>query len=465
MVDLKRTAKTVFVYFVGNVLSKLVVLLLFPIYTVYIDTVQYGNYDLACSIINLVAPIAFVQIWDALFRFSFDTDKENDKYALINNSFVVCIFGIIVYMLLLLGVAQFIKMDYLGYVFVYGLVFAFQYVYAYSSRVFLNNSLYVFSGVLNTVVAATLNIVLIAICGWDIKALYISSIVGGILQIIAIDWKINVLKHFKISDIDFGVIKRMILFSTPLCIATVSYWLLSGYSRIVILYQIGEHESGLYAIANRLATIVTVVVSIFQYAWNEAAYLMANDDGRGEIYKSFVNMLFKFMCWVTALLIIFIKIIFPYYIGPQYQEALAIIPATIIGTSANGVATFLSTLFLTEKKTSFIMTSTLIASLFNIVLAIVGAKVFGLQGVAVALMISFIVLLILRVWSMMKQENVKLSKNFIGSLLGLVGSVVLFYLISNEFVLLIVFMVLGIIFLFDIRDIIKIVIRKWKTDN
>lgn len=111
------------------------------------------------------------------------------------------------------------------------------------------------------------------------------------------------------------------------------------------------------------------------------------------------------------------------------------------------------------------MTSTLVASLFNIVLAIIGAKLFGLQGVAVALMISFIVLLILRVWSMMKQENVKLSKNFIGSLLGLIGSVALFYLISNEFALLIVFVVLGIIFLFDIRDIIKIVIRKWKTDN
>ena len=37
MLNLRRAAKTAFVYFAGNVLSKLVIFFLFPLYTVYIN--------------------------------------------------------------------------------------------------------------------------------------------------------------------------------------------------------------------------------------------------------------------------------------------------------------------------------------------------------------------------------------------------------------------------------------------
>ena len=112
MLNLRRAAKTAFVYFAGNVLSKLVIFILFPLYTAYINPVQYGNYDLACSMINLIAPIAFVQIWDAVFRFSFDSEKTENKYALITNSFVVCIIGIFVYIVLMSITNLFMKFDY-----------------------------------------------------------------------------------------------------------------------------------------------------------------------------------------------------------------------------------------------------------------------------------------------------------------------------------------------------------------
>lgn len=285
MLDLRRAAKTAFVYFAGNVLSKLVIFLLFPLYTVYLSPVQYGNYDLVCSIINLVAPIAFMQVWDALFRFSFDSEETEDKYALISNSFGICLFGIVIYMFML-GITQFfLDFSYFPYIIIYGLTFAFQYVYAYSARVFLNNSLYVFSGVLNTIVSVILNVILIVYFHWDINALYFSSIAGILLQILVIEWKLRLIKNFKISAINFETIVKMVKFSIPLCIATVSYWLLSGYSRIIINHYVGEYETGLYAVANRLASIVTVVLSIFQFAWNEAAYLMAHDESRKKYIK------------------------------------------------------------------------------------------------------------------------------------------------------------------------------------
>ncbi|QUO31224.1 oligosaccharide flippase family protein [Faecalicatena sp. Marseille-Q4148] len=463
--NLRRAAKTAFVYFAGNVLSKLVIFILFPLYTVYIDPVQYGNYDLACSIINLIAPIAFVQIWDAVFRFSFDSEKTKDKYALISNTFVVSIIGVGVYIILMTAVNAFMKFDYYPYVAVYGLAFAFQYVYAYSARVFLNNTLYVFSGVLNTIVSVVLNVILIVNFHWDVKSLYVSAIIGILLQILVIEWKLKLIKNFSIKDINFKVVERMVKFSIPLCIATVSYWLLSGYSRIILDKYVGGVEVGLYAVANRLASIVTVVMSIFQFAWNEAAYLMAQDEERKKVYKSFVDILLKTMCWIIAMLIIFIRIVFPFYIGPEYQDAVWIIPATIIGVSANAVAAFISTLFMTEKQTSFIMTSTVIASVFNVVFAIFSAKRFGIQGVVVTLMISFVILLVLRIWSMVKLQGIKLGIDFLYALTALIISVILFYLISNTVFLIGILFVLIVLALFDIREVISLCINKWRKEK
>ena len=69
---IKRFIKTAFVFLTGNVLSKIISFLLLPIYTEKIDPAQFGNYDVAFTFINLIAPIAFFQIWDGMYRISFD---------------------------------------------------------------------------------------------------------------------------------------------------------------------------------------------------------------------------------------------------------------------------------------------------------------------------------------------------------------------------------------------------------
>ena len=68
-------------------------------------------------------------------------------------------------------------------------------MYMHIQRVlFLNNTLYVFSGVLNTIVSVVLNVILIVFFHWDVKALYVSAVIGIVLQIIVIEWKLRLIK-------------------------------------------------------------------------------------------------------------------------------------------------------------------------------------------------------------------------------------------------------------------------------
>ncbi len=409
--NFKRFIKTAAVFFTGNVLSKLVSFFLLPLYTNRLSPEQYGSYDIVVSLINLIAPIAFLQIWDGVFRFAFDYEKSSDKQKAIDNGTFIFLCGIVFYIAIFLSLSVYFKIEYKIYALMYGLFFALQYIYTFAARVYLKNKLFAASGVINTLVTAILNIILILSFGWDVKSLYVSHIVGIVVQIVIIEISLGVVKNFKISHIDKNLIFKMIKFSIPLCIATISYWMLSGYTKTIIYEKLGTYANGLYAVANKFASMITIVVTVFQYAWNEMAYMMANKQDRTNSYNICVDIMIKGTLWGTAIICLAVKIAFPYLIDPQYSDALALIPACIIGVAFNSLAGFLGTLFMTEKKTGFILTSTLISAAVNIVLGYIGCRLWGLQGAVVSLAIAFFLLLVLRLAKLIISYNLRVKVN------------------------------------------------------
>ena len=79
MDNITRFIKTSVVFFLGNILSKLVSILLLPIYTSKLLPEQYGEYDLVITLVNLFTPVAFFQIWEGMYRYAFDYKNAVDK--------------------------------------------------------------------------------------------------------------------------------------------------------------------------------------------------------------------------------------------------------------------------------------------------------------------------------------------------------------------------------------------------
>lgn len=455
MKKISRFLKTAFIYFSGNMLSKMVAFFLLPLYTSRLLPEQYGTYDLVLSLINLVAPIAFFQIWDGMFRFAFDYKEEKEKYGIISNSLVTYFGGIGIYILLFSLIGYVLKFDHFYLAMIYGFFFALQYFYTYVARVFLRNKLFVISGTVNTLISAILNIILIVKFNWGVESLYLSPTIGCIVQIIIIEVSINVIKYFDIKKINRNIIKELLKFSFPLCIATVSYWLLSGFSKVIITYILGSYDNGLYAVANRFASIITLVVSVFQFAWNEMAYLMANDDNRENAYSICVDIILKVVFYGCAITCLGIKIIFPFMVDASYNAALSIIPAAIIGVSMNSVAGFLGTLFMTEKKTIFILYSTIVAAMINCIGSYFCAKYIGLQGVVVVLAIAFTVLMLLRLSKLRKSFKLRISKRTYLDMAPLIISIILFYCIDKNWQIFIAIIIIGMIFFYSFITYVK----------
>lgn len=396
MNKLTRFFKTSAIYFAGNVLSKLVVFILLPLYTVYIQPEQYGEYDLVLTFINLVAPVAFFQIWDGMFRFSFDSEKTGDKYKIINNAIVVVSVGFVLYGAIFFALYKYYHFDYWIDALIYGALFAVHYIYSFSARIFLDNVLFVSSGVINTILTALINVVLIVKFGWDVRSLYVSASIGCLAQIVIIEIKLKLIAHFKSSDIYPEICKKLLKFSFPLCLATISYWLLSGFTRVSIVNQLGNSENGQFAVASRFASMITIIVNVFQFAWNELAYIISGDSDRKQKYEESSKLLFKTMVIGSTILCIIIKIVYPYVIDVKYDSALQLVPITIMGVVFNSMAGFLGTFFMAEKNTNYILYTTVVAAIFNCILCYTMIGSWGLSGAAWILTISFLLLMVTR---------------------------------------------------------------------
>lgn len=388
--------KNSFIYFIGTVSSKLVSLLLVPLYTAYLDPAFFGIYDYTMTILSFVAPICFFQIWDAMYRFSFEHKGASYKAEVVTNTLIVFFVGLFFYTVVIFVGSKFFIIDNLLWVYFCGICWACNYLYTYLARSERQNTLFSISGFVNSLSIGGGSYYLIVYAQMGIESLYIAFIIGALLQCLIINICINPFKMISFDSFNYDIIIKMLKFSAPLCIASVSYWLLSGFTKFSIVHYAGSYDNGIYAIASRLANVLNTVVLVFQFAWNEIAYIANEENDRTVLYTNVIKMIAIIIFYISGILIATSEIVFSLFISKSYYVAIQYFPLAVLSVSLNAIAGFMNIVFMAEKETKFIFWSTAVASITNCILSIYLTSIFGLYGALIALNISFAVLLIIR---------------------------------------------------------------------
>ena len=84
-------------YFLGNVLTKLIGFLMLPIFTEYLNTNEYGYYDVANTYLNLVISFLFLDIYVGIMRFIYDQKETETAYRPIFNGFLIFMVSLVLY--------------------------------------------------------------------------------------------------------------------------------------------------------------------------------------------------------------------------------------------------------------------------------------------------------------------------------------------------------------------------------
>lgn len=461
MNKVEKFAKSSIIYFVGQMATKLVSFLLLPLYSNRFTTEAYGYFDFTSSILNVIVPLVCLEIWSCILRYMYDYESKQDKYRVVTNGFGIWGVSVLVYTIGF-AIANFLlDIQFVELIYVYGIVLMLQNLYCAIVRGMGKNWMYMASGVVSSTVIIIVNIILILGFNRSAETLFISGIVGGVVQVIMLEYSVRVISNLHSNNLDKALLKKMLHFSAPLCVNTIAFWLLNSYGRFPIIHYLGMEQNGIYAMASRFTVILSLFVSVFQLAWQELTYSIGNEKGRENYYSKGINLLIRFLGCCMLMLLPFTKLAFT-LINTEYKAALSIVPLYYLGTLASSISVFLGSIFGAEKKNGIIMYSTLTAGFVNVIVIQLTIQKIGLQGVVLALFLGFLSNIIIRVTMLRRYVGLRIDFKVL-VVLGSVylGTTFIFYscsLVINSVWLI----VLAAFSLYLFRDIIKIFIEKIK---
>ena len=427
----KRYFVTTIGFFIGNVFTKMISFILLPLYTSLIDPEIYGIYGVNMTISQLVVYTVYFTVWDAMFRFAADAETQDGKYEIISNGLPIMGISTIICSLVLLGINMVWELHNPYLVCAYGAMNAFQYYYGYISRSMHDNKVFIISGCINSFINLSLNWIGIAYLHHGIEVLYYSYIIGTAVQIIIIELKFRVMRHFKISYLKKNILWTLLRFGGPLSLNSAAQWLLTGCTQMMIAYKLGTYYNGLFSVSIKFATFISLIVSVFQFAWYELAYELAKEERSSSYYNRTINMLFGVLVLSASSLILMIKIIYPYYIAEAYWASLEIIPYIVVYACANAYAGFLGTIYLAYKDVDILTVSSLVSGGVNFILLLVLIPCAGLHGAVAALTIASILMMFIRSFVLHKKYEVSLNLGTFLYVIPLLCCCFIFYTVDS----------------------------------
>lgn len=456
MDNVKRFLKSSAIYFAGNVLTKIISFFLLPVYTSYIATGDMGYYDMSASYLNILVPVICMEIWSGIMRFSYDYDDLHGKHKAIFNGLVIFSGSFLLFTLLFVALGIFTDTKCLLYIYLYGLFTMLQNIYSYVARGLGYNTVFAASGIIGSLVNSVSNIIMILGFGMTLDSLYLAMIFGLATQVIIMEWKLKLIKQLSFKLFDPALTKSLIKFSLPLCLSSASYWFLSGYNRIGLYNTLGDTANGLYSVAGKFTYALTLVSICFNMAWQELAFSKGNDDeNKGEFYSLASNYYIKFIALGCVLFLPFIKLIFPYFIGADYQGAFSLLPLYILATGVSIFSNFQVNIFNAEKQTTVSMIPTVISAIVNVALFHLLVNRIGAQAANVALLIGFTVNVAIRLFQLKRAIGVHIDYAFVVASLAVFAAGCYAYFKMNAVWNIVFALIVLALALFVFRDLIK----------
>lgn len=450
-----KLIKDTLIYMIGNMGSKILSILIVPLYSFYFSPNDLGNYDLIVTTISLLIPIIIFQITDGIYRWLIVHPERKDDIIKSGVS-------IVLKNLIIINILAFVFMHYLNiqYGFLIILLLDSTIIASVMQQIIrglLNNKLFALCGVVTTAVTLTLNLFQICILKLGVESLLISSIIANILVSILIfilDPKSRVnLKNKYNKELKRDLIK----FSIPLIPNMINWWVMNASDRYVIKFFLGATANGIYAITYKFPSLLQVLCSMFNQAWQDNSIIEYSSKDRDKFYSNVFEKYYSLLFTITMILIPITKFVVLLVMHSSYHDAWRYTPFLYLGTIFSSFSSFYGTGYLSTKSTKGASYTSILGSIVNIIINIALIKFIGLNAASISTFIGFFVMWLARVVQTRKFFNIKINYfKFIGlSLLNFIWSIIILYSnvyieIGMIFISVIIFIISNYKFIIDI---------------
>lgn len=406
----KKLATDTSLFVVSNFASKLLIFLLLPLYTNLLTTDEYAVADLITTTINLIFPILTLSIAEATLRFAFDKNVKKNEVL---STAVVFLFASTILVVVAKSFIALISETlniYWWYFCACYFVTASHTILSYFARGCDKTKVFAISGIVHSVVLVSCNILFLLVFKVGLDGYLLSMIISFVASSGFILFGAGFYKDLKSIKINRSLMREMLKYSIPMIPTIIAWWFMQTSDKYMIIWKLGLAQSGIYSVAYKIPTILTMVSSLFTQAWQISAISnykeKDNSDFVGNVY-GFFNMVSVLAC---AVLIFMSKILGGILFAKDYFIAWKCVPVLLIAYVFSGLSGFLASNFTAAKKTNFLFVSTSIGALVNVLLNLFLIEKIGILGAAYTTLIGFFVTWIIRLF--VSQKLVKIEMSF-----------------------------------------------------
>lgn len=414
----KRILKKTGLYFIGNLSTKLLSAILVPLYAFYVTSEDLGTFDYSQTLLNIIVPIVFVCVWEAVLKFILAEENKIKVKKIMGSTVYFSIFVSIILLIFVNIYGILIKNEYMKYIGIMFITYGISTTWQYYARAIRENELYIRSAIFGTAVNLLANIVMLCILHMNLEALYISYILSSFTIFAVIEFKLKVIKNLNKKDLDIAILKKMLIFSIPLVINTISIWLIAGVGRIFVTNYLGAEANGLFAFSNKFSVILTFIGTVTNMAIIEESIIAGKEEGFNNSFSNTMQLIFE--KWIQLLILVVPAICIFYFIiqNTEYYESKSYFPLILIYTLFMNMSTNVGSIFQAIDKTKYVFWTTLLGGIITIIISWIGIKFIGIYSILIGQLLGALAMLIFRYFLVKKFTKMKMIwKNFIVYLL------------------------------------------------
>lgn len=416
---------------ISNLGSKAISFVLAPMYSYYLSTSQYGTMDLIMTTAGLVMPFLCLDIYEATFRFA--NDKRYDDKTVFSSSFLlstimsIVAIGVIVILNIFDSIPPAISFS----IFLVVVDANYQLLSQYARG---KNEMKIFalSGVINSVFLFVSDCLFLVLLRYELKGWMVAYIIGKIVACLYLMWAMRVNRCFSIRFISKNYYVDALKYSLPLLPTTAMWWIMNASDRYMIALFLGTASNGIYAVANKMPSFLSVFENIFYQAWQTSSISALEDENRDKFYSRVFKEYFSVLGLGVLGILLILKPLTIRLFAHEYESSWMCTAILVVAVMFHALGGNLGTLYGTFKRTKGALITSIIGAGTNTILNWLLIPQYGIMAAAITTLIGYMVVLLYRWWDVKKFTKLTFDPKFLILWLGLIIAQLIFYYIDGS---------------------------------
>ena len=329
--QLRRLGKHSAIYGLGGLVSRILAVLLLPLYTRYLSPSDYGKVETLIALTTVVGIVLRFGIHSAFFRFYFDSSDPAARLRVVRTSFWftmgMATIGMVGGILLAAPISDALfgttdESDLVTAAFV-GLWAGMNYEQITSLfRVEERSVAFVSASLTN--IFLTIGTTLLLVVALDEGP--IGVIVGNFTGTLLVYLVLLAYRREQLGlEFDRGLLREMNRFGVPLIPTALFLWVTNFSDRLFLVHLADTTEVGLYSVGVRIASAMVLLLTAFRLAWPAFAYSIEDDHEARRTYAFVLTYIVLLTTWVATALALLSPWIVQWIAAPAFEESSRVV--------------------------------------------------------------------------------------------------------------------------------------------